>query len=202
MDDLRRQAEEHFRRGNQLDEQGERERAIQEWLTAIDCDSEHTGAHYNLGIAYAEEGDYERAIQQLREVIRLDSLDTEARRILAEILIEQDQTDQAIDQLRQVLNLDPHDHQAIHLLTQTYLDLEMWDQAAATLEMGGIAEEDADLWFELGMVYEMQQHRLDDAILAYRRALIARPDHPGAARALRRLQVPLEELDDEEEFEK
>jgi len=32
--------------------------------------------------------------------------------------------------------------------------------------------------------------------------LIAHPEHSGAARALRRLNVPLEEFSDDEEFEK
>jgi cytochrome c-type biogenesis protein CcmH/NrfG len=58
--------------------------------------------------------------------------------------------------------------------------------------------EDADLWFELGQVYEIQSRRLDDAILAYRRAMIANPEHTGARDALRRLNEPIEEPPDED----
>lgn len=195
--ETRRTAEEHFKRGNQFDENGQREPAIKEWLEAIDLNPEHVGAHFNLGVAYAEEDDAARAIRELREVIRLEPFDTGARRVLAEIYIDADQPDEAINQLRQILNVDPNDGEAAHLLAQTYFDFEMWDQAAAALEAGGMTEQDADLWFELGRVYEMQQRRIDDATLAYRRALIARAEHDGATRALRRLKVPLEESSDD-----
>lgn len=198
-DDMHRQAEEHFKRGNQFDENGHREHAIKEWLDAIELEPSHAGAHFNLGIAYAEEDDDARAVNELREVIRLDPFDTEARRVLAEIYLDAEQADEAINQLRQLLNIDPGDSATAHLLAQTYLDFEMWDQAAGALESGALLEQDADLWFELGKAYEFQQRRLDDAILAYRRALIAQPEHPGALQALQRLNVPIEEPPDAEE---
>ncbi|MEW5718276.1 MAG: hypothetical protein AB1817_06615 [Chloroflexota bacterium] len=52
-------------------------------------------------------------------------------------------------------------------------------------------------------MHEQQSRRLDDAILAYRRAMIANPKHPGARDALRRLNAPIEDPPDEEadEFE-
>jgi tetratricopeptide (TPR) repeat protein len=198
MDDFRRQAEAYFERGNQLDEQGQRETAIQAWQQALELDPEHSGAHFNLGIAYAEENDLPRAIDELRQVIRLNPFDVEARRVLAEIYVDAEKPDEAINQLRQALNIAPGDGEAAHLLAQIYFDLERWDEASAALEAGGMMEDDADLWFELGMVYEMHEHRADDAILAYRRALIAKPEHAGAVRALRRLKVPLEEESDDE----
>lgn len=196
-DDSHRQAEDYFNRGNEFDEKGHRENAIREWLQAIDLNPEHVGVHFNLGIAYAEADDHERAISELREVIRIEPFDTEARQVLAEIYIEQERQDDAINQLRQILNITPGDGEAAHLLAQIYFDLEMWDEAAGALEAGAMLEQDADLWFELGMVYEMQQRRIDDAILAYRRALIAQPEHKGATRALRRLKAPIDEPDEE-----
>ena len=196
MNDSQRQAEEHFSRGNQFDENGQREPAIREWLQAIDLDPNHTGAHFNLGIASMEDSDNARAIEHLREVMRLDPLDTEARQLLAEIYLDEDEPGESINQLRQLLNIDPNDTEAAGLLAQIYFDLERWDEAAGALESSGMSEEDANLWFELGMVYEMQQHRIDDAILAYRRALLAQPEHAGAERALRRLNVPVEDATD------
>ena len=198
--DLRRAAEEHFQRGNSFDENGYPDRAITEWQEAIDLDSEHAGAHYNLGIAYADEGATEFAINELREVMRLDPFDTDARRELAEIYLEADRTDEAINQLRQILNLAPGDGESAHLLAQIYLDREMIDQAAGALEGGAMQPEDADLWFRLGKAYERDQRR-DDAILAYRRALIAQPDHRDAEHALRLMHVPVEEPPDPDEIE-
>jgi tetratricopeptide (TPR) repeat protein len=196
-DDLRRAAEEHFQRGNQFDENGHAEHAITEWQEAIDLDPNCVEAHYNLGIAYADEGNYDLAIMELREVIRLDSLDLDARRELTEVYLEAQKPEEAINQLRQILNIAP-DGAAARLLAQTYFDLERWDEAAGALEAGAMLEQDADLWFELGKAYELHQHRLDDAILAYRRAVIANPEHVGARDALRRLNVQIEEPPDED----
>jgi tetratricopeptide (TPR) repeat protein len=196
--DLRRAAEEHFARGNQFDESGLRDRAIAEWQEAVELDPDHGDAHFNLGIAYAEQGDDDHAIIELREVIRLEPFDTQARRELAEIYLAQDRLDDAVNQLRQTLNLAPGDGAAAHLLAQAYLGAEMWDQAAGALEAGAMLAEDADLWFQLGQAYE-RARRLDDAILAYRRARVAQADHRDTTRALQRLRVPLEEPPDEAE---
>jgi len=191
-DDLRRAAEEHFSRGNQFDEDGYRERAIAEWQEAIDVDPNHAGAHFNLGIAYAEEDDNTRAIEQLRQAIHLDPFDTEARHVLAEVYLEEDRFEDAVNQLRQSLNLAPGDGAAAHLLAQAYIAHAMWDEATGALESGAMTEEDAGLWFELGQAYE-REHRIDDALLAYRRTLAAQPDYDDARLALARLHAPAEE---------
>ena len=196
--DLSRAAEEHFARGVSFDESGHEERAIAEWQQAIELDPQHIGAHYNLGIAYADEGQSELAIAELREVLRLDPFDTEARRELAEIYLEADRHEDAIEQLRQILNIAPGDGEAAHELASIYLDRDMIDQAAGALEAGAMMEEDADLWFRLGQAYERDRRR-NDAILAFRRALVIFPEHREAARALELLHVPIEEPPDPNE---
>jgi len=199
-DDLSRAAEEHFERGNSFDENGYSERAIAEWQEAVHLDPGHADAHYNLGIAYADEGETDLAIDELREVLRLKPFDTDTRRELAEIYLEANRAGDAINQLRQLLNIAPGDGDAARGLAEIYFNLGMIDQAAGALEAGAMLEEDADLWFRLGKAYENEQRR-DDAILAYRRALIAQPDHRDADMALRQLHAPVEEPPDPNEFE-
>lgn len=194
-EDLRRAAEKHFEQGNRFDENGHREAAIKEWEEAVHLDPEHAAAHYNLGIAYADEGEMELAVNALRQAIHLDPFDVEARRELANIYLELDQSDEAINQLRQALNITPSDAETAHLLAQAYLDQGKWDEAAGALESGGMLEEDADLWQELASAYT-RENRSEDAILAYRRALVCQPEHRAAAQALRDLNVPLEEPPD------
>lgn len=196
--ELSRAAEEHFKRGNSFDENGYSERAIAEWQEAVHLDPEHAGAHYNLGIAFADEGETDLAINELREVLRLDPFETDARRELAEIYLEANRYEDAIDQLRQTLNITPGDGEAAHRLAEIYLDHEMIDQAAGALEAGAMLEEDAELWFRLGQAYE-REDRHADAILAFRRALVAFPEHRAALRALQGLNVPIEEPPDPDE---
>ncbi len=196
--ELQRAAEEHFNRGNSFDESGYAERAVTEWQQAAELDPDHAGAHYNLGIAYADAGATELAINELREALRLEPFDPDARRELAEVYLEADRIDAATDQLRQILTIAPGDGQAAHRLAEIYLDHAMIDQAAGALEAGAMLEEDADLWFRLGNAYEHDQRR-DDAILAYRRALVAQPSHGEAYAALQRFHVPIEEPPDQDE---
>lgn len=190
--ELRREAEEHFERGNTFDENGYADRAIEEWQQAVQLEPDHAGAHYNLGIAYADEGQKALAIAELRHVIRLDPLETDARRELAEVYVEAGQIDDATNQLRQILNISSGDALAARRLAELYLDQNRIDEAAGALEAGGVLEEDADLWFRLGEEYE-RDSRVDDAVLAFRRALCAQPEHADASVALERLHAPVED---------
>ncbi len=199
-DDLQHAAEEHFARGNAFDENGERERAIKEWRETVELNPDHAAAHFNLGIAFSEAGETDLAIEQLREAIRLDPFDSEARRELAQVYVESDRPDDAVNVLRQSLNMMPGDAETAHCLAEIYLDQALWDEAAFALEAGGMLEEDADLWFDLGNGYAGED-RQEDAILAYRRALVCQPVHREAEEALRRLRVPIEEPPDPDEQE-
>jgi tetratricopeptide (TPR) repeat protein len=197
-DDLRHVAAQHFAQGNTLDERGDRDGAIKEWQEAIDIDPDLAAAHFNLGIAYADEDETELAIHELREALRLEPFDVQARRELADLYLEQDRLEDAVHQLHQALTVAPSDGETAHQLAAAYLDHEMWDQASGALESGALLEQDADLWFQLGNGYAREQ-RGEDAILAYRRALVCQPDHQQAEQALRRLHVPLEEPPDPDE---
>ncbi len=199
-DDLLRAADDYFARGNAFDESQDRERAIREWQEAVHLNPEHAAAHFNLGIAFSEEGETDLAIEHLREAIRLEPFDGEARRELAEVYLDVDRADDAINVLRQSLNLMPGDAETGHYLAEIYLDRAMWDEAAAALEAGGMSEEDADLWYDLGEAYTGEGRR-EDAILAYRRALVCNPGHGAAEQALQRLHIPIEEPPDPEEVD-
>ncbi len=199
-DELLDAAGEHFARGNAFDENGERGNAIREWQETIHLNPDHAAAHFNLAIAYSEIGHTDLAIEQMQDAIRLDPFDTEARRELAEIYLEDDRVQEAINALRQSLNIVPGDTESAHRLAETYLDQALWDEAAAALEAGGMLEQDADLWYDLGGAYEGEDRR-EDAILAYRRALVCHPGHRAAEQALDRLHIPIEEPPDPEEIE-
>jgi tetratricopeptide (TPR) repeat protein len=189
-------AEEHYRRGNAFDEQDDSRRAIAEWRAALELNPDHAGAHYNLGIAYADEEDWDAAIFELKTATELAPLDPDASYELAEIYFELGELDHAENELRHALNLNPSQAQAAHLLAEIYIQKEKWDHAVAALEQSTMLEDDADLWITVGRAYE-QSDRVEDAVLAYRRALIANPQSAQAQRALLDLGAPLEEPSDE-----
>lgn len=192
MNELQRAARGHFERGNALDENGDRSRAIAEWLEAVHLDPDLAAAHYNLGIAFAERGESQIAEEQLRLAIGIDPFDIEARLELVRNYLDEEQTEAAINQLRQILNIAPGDGEAARLLAELYLDQGRVDESVGALESGGMVEEDADLWVELGRVYEAER-RFEDAILAYRRALVCRPGYTPAEQGLVGLDAPTDE---------
>lgn len=197
-DDEKREAQEHFERGNKLDESGDREGAVREWLDAVNLDTELESAHFNLGIAFADDGDMERAVHELRQVIRLDPFDVDARRELAKMLFEVDRVDEGISQLRQALNIVQNDPESAHMLAEAYVEREDWDKAEGALDSGGMLEEDADLWYQIGKAY-LNDRRREEAILAFRRALVCNPSHRESDEMLRQLHVPAEETSDSDE---
>ena len=185
-------AEQHYQHGDAFDEMGDTANAITEWQEAIALNPHHAGAHYNLGIAYADEQKWNAAIDELETTVELEPYDPDARRELAQIYFEQGELDQAENQLRRVLNLVPGEARAAHLLAQIYIEQKKWDQAVAALEQSAMLEDDAELWITLGNVYKQTSHT-DDAVLAYRRALIANPQDAQAKQALARLGASLDD---------
>ena len=199
-------AEYHFNQGNTLDDDDKRAQAIKEWEQAVELDPNHGGAHYNLGLAYADEDKIEFAIYELRQAQTLDPFDTDAAHDLADLLLQEERVDEAIKVLRQSLAANPRDRESALELATVYIDNDMLDeafgmldQAAGALDFESALDEDAGLWFELGQAYS-NQDRIDDAILAYRRAVAAN-GHPEAIAALQNLNVPIEEPPDPDEEE-
>ncbi|MBI5032735.1 MAG: enhanced serine sensitivity protein SseB C-terminal domain-containing protein [Chloroflexi bacterium] len=191
----------HFNRGNECDDKDNRAQAIKEWEKAIELDPNHGGAHYNLGLAYADEDKLEFAIYELRQAQTLDPFDTDAAHDLADLLLQEERVDEAIKVLHQSLSLNPRDRESALELATVYIDNDMLDEAFGALDQAAGAmdfetsmDEDAGLWFELGQAYS-NQDRIDDAILAYRRAVAAN-GHPEAIAALENLNVPIEEPPD------
>ncbi len=197
-DDFKREAEAHFERGNQLDQAGDREGAVREWIDAVSLDPELGPAHFNLGIAHADNGDLEHATRELYEAVHLDPFDMDARRELAQLLFELDRVDEGISQLRQALNIVQNDPESAHMLAQAYIEREDWDRAVGALDSGGMLDEDADLWYILGKAY-LGDRQNEDAILAFRRALVCNPEHRDSEEMLRQLHVPVEDPLDADE---
>jgi tetratricopeptide (TPR) repeat protein len=73
-----KQAEKHFKDGFTYQNQGNLDKALEEYEKAIQLDPGNTKAYTNAGAIYLKREDYDRAIQQFKKVIELNQWDTKA----------------------------------------------------------------------------------------------------------------------------
>lgn len=73
-----KQAEKHFRKGFVYQNQGDLDKAVEEYQKALQFNPNYTQVYTNLGAVYLEKQDYDRAIQQFDKVIELNYWDRKA----------------------------------------------------------------------------------------------------------------------------
>jgi tetratricopeptide (TPR) repeat protein len=76
----------HHNLGIAYASQGQWDRAIVEYQTALRLKPDYAVAHYNLGIAYASQGQWDRAIAEYQTALRLKPDFYEARQRLNDIV--------------------------------------------------------------------------------------------------------------------
>ena len=70
-------AEDHFERGTEHLDQGQPQKAIDEFKKALKVDQNHTMAWYNMGIAYGEVGEHDAARVCYRKTVKHRTLPCE-----------------------------------------------------------------------------------------------------------------------------
>ena len=73
-----KQAEEHFRQGFTYQNQGNLDKALEEYDKAVQLNPGLTKAYTNAGAIYLQREDYDRAIEQFQKVIQRSQWDTKA----------------------------------------------------------------------------------------------------------------------------
>ncbi len=72
------QAEKHFRKGFKYQDQGNLEKALEEYQKAVQLNPGYVKVYTNIGTIYLERKDYDQAIQQFKKVIELNYWDRKA----------------------------------------------------------------------------------------------------------------------------
>ncbi len=73
-----KQAEEHFKKGFEYQNQGSLDKAIEEYQKALQLNPSYTQVYTNLGAVYLGKQDYDQAILQFKKVIELNYFDKKA----------------------------------------------------------------------------------------------------------------------------
>jgi len=67
-----KQAEKHFKDGFEYQNQGDLDKAIEEYKKAIELNPNYLQAHMNLGAAYIGQKKYDQAIEEFNAVVKLN----------------------------------------------------------------------------------------------------------------------------------
>ena len=101
-----------------LSKTGQTERAIEEYLTALQLDPLFHEADYNLALLYIQKADYASALQHLGAIVSVEAANVKANLKLAEIYAFQGNLPLARQYLQQVLKADPQDREALSLFAR------------------------------------------------------------------------------------
>ena len=169
-------AEAHNNLGLAYVSQGQLDRAIAEYQTALRLKPDYEMAHYNLGLAYASQGQLDRAIAEYQTALRLSPGVAEVHNNLGFAYASQGQFDRAIAEYQTALRLKPDYAMAHYNLGIAYASQGQFDLAIAEYQTALRLKPDyAGAHNNLGAAYA-SQGQLDLAIAEYQTALRLNPD--------------------------
>lgn len=113
------QARQYFVEGSLLEMQGEYEKAVEQYLKALELD-ESSAIYYALSKSYLELGKLSRAAETGREAVRRDEEKLSFRENLASVYIRAREIDKAIEQYEKIVELDPNNSQSYYTLARLY----------------------------------------------------------------------------------
>ncbi len=156
--------------------QGQFDRAIAEYQTALRLKPDYATAHYNLGLAYASQGQFDRAIAEYQTTLRLSQDFAEVHNNLGFAYVSQGQFDRAIAEYQTALRLKPDYAMAHYNLGLAYASQGQFDRAIAEYQTTLRLRHDfAEIHNDLGAAYA-SQGQFDRAIAEYQTALRLNPD--------------------------
>ncbi|WP_299300572.1 tetratricopeptide repeat-containing sulfotransferase family protein [uncultured Litoreibacter sp.] len=153
--------------GGMLANDGEVDKAIQQFQMAVEISPNYALARANLGAAQVVEKQYERAIPNLEKAIELDGTVLDAHLNLAQAFIRTNRFDAAINALFRVLAIDPQSAAAHVNLSLALFRRERHEAAEHHARRAiELAPNAAEAWLNLGMTLAASG-RMDEAADAY-----------------------------------
>ena len=95
-----KRAEKHFKKGFAYQNQGNLDKALEEYGKAIQLNPNYGKVYTNIGTVYLERQDYDQAIQQFKKVIELNYYDTKAHYNLGLAYLYKGEKDMAQEEMK------------------------------------------------------------------------------------------------------
>ncbi|MFH1995937.1 MAG: tetratricopeptide repeat protein [Candidatus Omnitrophota bacterium] len=185
----------HYIMGVLYDNEGELDKAIEEYAKALANEKEEVSRiHMRLAIDHLLTRNQEKAVEHLVIAKNLDSENSKARFLLALIYTSDGKFDAAQNEYEEVIQFDPDDLRALANLADLLVVQEKVAEAAYVYER--LIEKGEDsylLHFNLGVIY-FRIGRLDDAITELKQAAAMKGDYAEAYIGLAMLYETKEDL--------
>jgi tetratricopeptide (TPR) repeat protein len=206
-------AEAYFLRGKVFRNDGLPDKAVKDYLRALEIEPQNPGFRYHLGALYHANQLYEEAINEYKLAIAYDtnltkpdfeaaSYGLQARFMLARLYKQTQRIDEAIDELEKVMAID-----ATYQDAKTDL-VDLLDLKAQSVSRGGDARdyswalelyerivqldpEHVDAWVEIGKIKYYWLNKPKEALEAFQKASQLDPTHPDVILHLKSLQQEL-----------
>ncbi|MFI5295249.1 MAG: tetratricopeptide repeat protein [Thermodesulfovibrionales bacterium] len=185
----------HHNLGLAYRSQGQLDKAIEEYLTALRLNPKNARVHNNIGAAYASQGQLDRAIAEYQIALRLKPGDAKAHNNLGAAYRSQGQLDRAIAEYSTALRLSPDYTDAHNNLGLAYRSQGQLDKAIAEyLTALRLKPDFVEAHNNLGVAYA-SQGQLDRAIAEFQTTLRLKPDLVEAHNNLGRAYASQGQLD-------
>ncbi len=93
-----KQAEKHFKKGFQHQDQGNLDKALEEYQKALELNPNYAQVYTNLGTVYLGKKDYDQAIESFKKVIELNYWDRKAHYNLGLVYLYKGEIEKAKDE--------------------------------------------------------------------------------------------------------
>ena len=95
-----KQAEKHFKKGFVYQDQGNLDKALEEYQKALKLNPNYVKVYTNVGTIYLERKDYDQAIQQFKKVIELNYWDSKAHYNLGFAYLKKGEVEEAQEEVK------------------------------------------------------------------------------------------------------
>ncbi len=166
--------------------QGQIEKAISCFNTAIKINREYVDAWYNLGVVYKKQGQIERAIEYYNTAIQINPKEIRALDNLAIIYEEQGKIEKALEYSTKSISIDPNNANGWNNCGHLYERKRQFKEAITCFKKAiKINPKYVEAYYNLGVVYEYNAQgkryesgaRLNEAIKHYEKALRIDPKY-------------------------
>jgi len=166
----------HGNLGEAFFQKGQVDKAVAQFKTALEINSNYADAYNNLGAALAQKGQVDEAIAQFQKALRINPNYVNAHSNLGVAFIQKGRVDEAMAQFRRALEINPNDAEAHSNLGAAFFQKGWVDEAMTQYQKAlGINPNDGKAHYNLGFAL-VQRGQVDEAIVHFQKALELNPN--------------------------
>jgi tetratricopeptide (TPR) repeat protein len=169
------QAEYHFSIAQGYSNEGETDKAIEEYKLALIFDPNSALLHARLSAEFIKKGMLSSAMESAKEAVRQDPNFVDARLILGGLYSAVHENQSAVEEYDRVLKMDPKNEEALIYKAQVLMEDGKVSQAAVALRQYTQKNQDSVLGFYYLARAEQLAGHFKQAVQAYQKAISIRP---------------------------